>query len=145
MLRPGWCSSVDWVQACAPKGCQHDSQSRHMPGLQARSPVGSMWEATTHWCFFPSFSLSLPLYLKINKILKIKAHNTKFLQSKGHFVRWYSSWNFLFPHEDINEVPVLVLQITKHVNEGNVTNHFQALKAFAGILQREQTLSFSTL
>ena len=36
-------------------------------GLQARSPVGGVQEATTHWCFFPSLSPSLPLSLKINK------------------------------------------------------------------------------
>ena len=28
----------------------------HKPGLQARSPVGGMQEATTHWCFSPSLS-----------------------------------------------------------------------------------------
>ena len=67
---PGWCGSVDWVPACEPKGHQFDSQSGHMPGLQARSPVGSTREATTHWCFFTSLSPSLPLYLKINKVLK---------------------------------------------------------------------------
>ena len=37
-----------------------------MPGLQARSPVQGMQEATTHWCFSPSLSPSLPLS-KINK------------------------------------------------------------------------------
>ena len=31
-----------------PKGHQFDSQSGHMPGLQARSPVGGAQEATTH-------------------------------------------------------------------------------------------------
>ena len=42
------------------------SQAGHMPGLQARSPEGATWEATTHWCFSPS--PSLPLSLKwINK------------------------------------------------------------------------------
>ena len=64
---PGWCSSVDWAWACEPKGCWFNSQSGHMPGLQARSPVVDAWEATTHWCFFPSLSPSLPLSLKINK------------------------------------------------------------------------------
>ena len=53
---PGWYDSVDWVPACEPKGHQFDSQSGHMPGLWARSPVRGSWEATTHWCFplFPS-------------------------------------------------------------------------------------------
>ena len=64
---PGWCSSVDWAPACRPKGCQFDSQSGHMPGLQARSPVGGTQEATTHWFFSPSLSPSLPLSLKISK------------------------------------------------------------------------------
>ena len=64
---PGWCGSVDWVLTCEPRGHWFDSQSGHMPWLQARSPVGGMWEATTHWCFSPSLSPSLPLSLKINK------------------------------------------------------------------------------
>ena len=45
---PGWCGSVDWVQACEPKGQQFDSQSGHTPGLPDRSPVGGVQEATTH-------------------------------------------------------------------------------------------------
>ena len=69
---PGWCGSVDWVWACKPKGCQFDSQSGYMSVLQARSPVGGVQEATTHWCFFPSLSPYRPLSLQINKIfLKI--------------------------------------------------------------------------
>ena len=38
-------------------------------GLQARSQVGGLWEATdlTQWCFSPSVSPSLPLSLKVNK------------------------------------------------------------------------------
>ena len=52
---------VDW------KDHQFDSSSGQMPGLQARSPVGSIREAT-HLCFsltyfFPSLSLSFPLSL----------------------------------------------------------------------------------
>ena len=59
-----WCSSVDWVPTCEPKGHWLDSPSGHMPGLQARSPVGGTWEATTHGGFSPSLSPSLPLRLK---------------------------------------------------------------------------------
>ena len=66
-LDPGWCGSVDWVPACEPKGHRFDSQSGHMPGLQARSPIGGVQEATTHWCFSPSLSPSLLLCLKIIK------------------------------------------------------------------------------
>ena len=51
---PGWCGSVDWVQACESKGHPFDSRSGHMPGLWARFPVVGAWEATTHWCFSPS-------------------------------------------------------------------------------------------
>ena len=60
-LAPGWCGSVDLVPTWKPQGRRLDSQSAHMPGLQARSPVWGMWEATTHWCFSPSLSPSLPL------------------------------------------------------------------------------------
>ena len=41
-LYPGWCGSVDWVPTCEPKGLRFDSQSGHMPGLRARSPVGGV-------------------------------------------------------------------------------------------------------
>ena len=34
---PGWHGSVDWVPGCEPKDHWFDSQSRHMPGLGARS------------------------------------------------------------------------------------------------------------
>ena len=40
----------------------------HMPGLWARSPVEGAGEATTHSCFSPSLSPSLPL--SKNKIFK---------------------------------------------------------------------------
>ena len=62
-IDPGWYTSVDWVPVCEPKGYWFDSQSGHMPGLRARSPVGGTWEVTTHWCFSPSLSHSLPFYL----------------------------------------------------------------------------------
>ena len=64
---PGWCSSVDWARTCEPKGRWSNSQSRHMPGFQARSSVRGTWEATTHCCFSLCLSPSLPLSLKINK------------------------------------------------------------------------------
>ena len=56
---PGWYGSVDWVLACKPKGHWFNSHSGHMPGLQARYPVGSVQEATD-LCFSPSLSSSLP-------------------------------------------------------------------------------------
>ena len=64
---PGRCGLVDWVLACKPKGRQFNSQSGHLPALQAGSLVGGAWEATTHWCFSPSLSPSLPFSLKVNK------------------------------------------------------------------------------
>ena len=72
---PGWCGSVDPAPAWKPKGHQFDSRLGHTPGLQARSPAGGASEATTHWCFSPSFSLPSPL--PINKyILKKKKRTT---------------------------------------------------------------------
>ena len=55
----GWCGSVDWVSACKPKGCQFNSQSGHMPRLQAMSPVGVAQVV--------SFPLSVPPSLSKNK------------------------------------------------------------------------------
>ena len=69
-LRPWLVWLYGWMPDWEPKGRQFDSQSGHMPGLRARSPLGGAWEATTHWCFSPSLSPSLPLSLKINKIFK---------------------------------------------------------------------------
>ena len=39
LMGPGWCRLVDWVLACEPKGHWFDSQSGHLCGLRARSPV----------------------------------------------------------------------------------------------------------
>ena len=67
-LREPWLMWLSGLSAgCEPKGCWFDSLSGHMLGLWARSTVGAMWEAATHWSFFPSHSPSLPLSLKINK------------------------------------------------------------------------------
>ena len=68
---PSWCGSVDWAPACKLKGHQFDSQSGHMPGLRARSPVGGLQEATMHHTLMflsLSFSLLSPLSKKVNKI-----------------------------------------------------------------------------
>ena len=59
---PGWCGSVDWVLACKPKGSRFNSQSGHMPGLWARSPVGRHARGNHTLIFLSlSFSLSSPL------------------------------------------------------------------------------------
>ena len=52
------------------KGWGFDSQWGHMPGLQARSPVGDTWETIIHWCFSPSLCPSVPFCLKTNKQTK---------------------------------------------------------------------------
>ena len=67
--RPGWCGSVDWAPACKSKGCWFDSQSGHMLGLQAGSPVG----ACKRWPHRDvSFSFSLPFCLSVKKIKSLK-------------------------------------------------------------------------
>ena len=74
---PGWCGSVYWALVCQPRGHWFDICSGHMPVLWARSPVGSMREAT-NWCssrtsLCPSLSPSLLLSLKIlNTIFFLK-------------------------------------------------------------------------
>ena len=62
-MGPRWCGSVDWVPTCKPKGCWLDSQSGHMSGLSARSPVRAAQEANIHWCFSP-LSPSLTFFKK---------------------------------------------------------------------------------
>ena len=43
---------------CKSKGCQFNSQSGHMPGLQAGSPVGAMWGESQ-----PHTDVSLPFFI----------------------------------------------------------------------------------
>ena len=57
---PGSWGSVDSVSACKTKGHWFDSQSGHMPGLWARSPVECTWKATTHDVFLPLFLPPFP-------------------------------------------------------------------------------------
>ena len=69
---PGWCGSVNWVLTCGWKGHRFNSQSGHMPELQAETPAGVNERqlinvSLTQWCFSPSLSPSLPFSLKINK------------------------------------------------------------------------------
>ena len=68
-LGPGWCDSVHQVPACKPKGPWFDSQSGHMPGLWAPSPVGDMQEISTYLLFL-SLSVSFPSPLSKNKQIK---------------------------------------------------------------------------
>ena len=67
-----------------------DSQSGHMPGLQARSPLGGV-PKTPDQCFFHtsvclslSFSLPSPLKIKIKKILfkKFALHSSREPENK---------------------------------------------------------------
>ena len=65
---PDQCGSVGWELFCRAKGHGFDSLSRYMLGLQVQFPVWVVQGATNR-CFSSSFSPSLPLSLKINKIL----------------------------------------------------------------------------
>ena len=57
---------AQWIEcwAAKPKGDQFNSQSGHLHRLQARSPVGGTWEATTHPSMSLSLSCSLPSVYK---------------------------------------------------------------------------------
>ena len=48
-------------------------------GVVGQVPTGGTWEATTHWCFSPSHSSSLPFCLKVNKY---------YLKKKKTFKNW---------------------------------------------------------
>ena len=65
-----WLSGLS--TGCEPRGCRCDSQSGHMPGLRARSSVGTVLEASTYRCF-PLFLSPSPSLKEIKiKILKKK-------------------------------------------------------------------------
>ena len=81
---PGRCGSVNWAPACEPKDCRFSSQSGHMPGLWARSPVGGAQEATTHWCF-PFSSPSPLINKKCNKISLLVL-----IATSNHKTQWSS-------------------------------------------------------
>ena len=69
---PGWCGSVDWVLAYELKGQWFYSQSGHMLGLQARSPVGATLEAP-YWCIYGMFlSLSFSSPFPLSKLIFLK-------------------------------------------------------------------------
>ena len=74
-MSPDWCGSVGWALSCKLKGRHFNSQSGHLPGLWARSPVGGLC-ARGNQLFLLHISESLPLCLplfpslKINKIFK---------------------------------------------------------------------------
>ena len=63
---PGWCGSVVECQSENQRVTGLIPSLGHLPGLQARSPVGGAQETTTR-CLSPSVSPSLHLCLKINK------------------------------------------------------------------------------
>ena len=50
----GWYGSVDWAQSCKLKGHLFQFPARHMPGLQARSPVAVTTSNTTISQLFPT-------------------------------------------------------------------------------------------
>ena len=52
---PGWCGSVDLEQVLEPKGRQFDSQSGHIPELQARTPVGAHMRSNHTLIFLTPF------------------------------------------------------------------------------------------
>ena len=51
---------AQWIEHW-PANQKVDGSIPTLPGLWVRSPVGDLWEATSHWCFSPSLSFSLPL------------------------------------------------------------------------------------
>ena len=66
-FHPGWCGSVVECQPVNHRVASSLPSLRHMPRLQVRSPVGGVWEATTHCCF--SRFLSLPHTKKKKKAI----------------------------------------------------------------------------
>ena len=72
---PGWCGSVDWAPDCTLKGHGFDSWSRAHAWVAGQVPRRSAREATTHWCF--SLSPSLSLSLEMDKKKNVFFHRSK--------------------------------------------------------------------
>ena len=89
--------------ACKLKGRQLDSQSGHIPGLLARSPVGGVREATDQWIF-----LYFPPSLPLSVLKKKKANGTDY--------RLFSS-DSLLKLTNLNSHPVYFLYKTKNLKE----------------------------
>ena len=74
---PDWCGSVGWALSRKVKDHPFNSLSGTCLGCcfapgrgeYKRQPIDV---SCSHWCLSPSFSPSLPLYLKINTVSKIK-------------------------------------------------------------------------
>ena len=82
---------MDWAPDCEPKHHRLNYQSGHMPGLGSGSPVGGVWEATTHWCFSSSLSASLPLLdmlfiFRVGKGGRKRGRETSILKKKILFI-----------------------------------------------------------
>ena len=80
---------AQWIgQQTEWKGCRLDSQSGHMPGLQARSPFGSVQEATnlcfsTNVCFSHTL-MFLFLSRKKRKKMFMEARMSGILPPSSH-------------------------------------------------------------
>ena len=68
---PGCHCSVGWASSRNLKCCWVNSQSGNMLGVQDRSPIGGLWEAS-NWCFSPSLYPSLPPLSKNTIFKKLK-------------------------------------------------------------------------
>ena len=100
---PGWCGSVDWASSCEPKGRWFHSQSGHMPGLWARSPVGGACLRQLH--IDVSLNLFLPPFPsknKFKKCKKIKATHSRFQRQalNCYLTPWRQMWRIpIIPHK----------------------------------------------
>ena len=86
-LSPGWCGSVDlasasvnWRVMCLISGQGTCLSCKPSPWLGACERQLICFFGTWHRCFFSSPSPSLPLSLKINKILKKKISTLRWLK-----------------------------------------------------------------
>ena len=126
---------MDWVLAWEPKGLRFDSRSGHMPGLQARSPVGDVWEATTHWRFSPSLSPFLPLSKKPNQRI---THIYSTLHSKWN-VSYSESllncsiilYSYIIPNLQMSKLRFKKIKLIVHSYKVNLLSKFEILSYFS--------------
>ena len=95
----GWGGSVDWVLACELKGLWFNSQSGHMPGLQAGPQLGCVR------LMFLSLSSSLPSRLSENKWIKSLK---KRISERTHWTKHFRG----FLHWNLHQPPIFAAEST---------------------------------
>ena len=124
-LKP-WPAWLSWVAFCKAKGHWLDSRSGHVPGLLATSWLGVSERqlidvSLIYQCFSPFLSPSLPLSLKINKILKKRQYLWSIIKWSTNKMRYdcnlkVNNYNLAVSRYKINNISIIFVYPCKKTN-----------------------------